>query len=125
MLSSGRSSQTLSRCVAQRLELGVSVPGRDGRGIADRRAQVVDDLCQLCCASQIEVRAILVGGLVIAMGSIVFRLLKSPPAGPTDVVDATSDGDRWNARLGEGEVIGPIEVTGLRMRVGRETDSFR
>src|SRR5205814_10429515 len=117
-------SQTFSRRVAQRLELRVRVPGGDGSGIAERRTKMIDDLRQLRCASQIEVRPILVGWLVIAMRSIVLGLLKSPAIGSADIIDAATDGDRGNAGLSEGEVIGPVEVTSLRMGVGREADPF-
>src|SRR4051794_11197297 len=101
----GAKSEPFSRSVAERLELRVGIPCRDGVGVADGRAESVNDLGQLCGTTQIEVWPVLVGRLVISVRGVILRLLEAPLAGTADIVDATTDRDRRNPGLGKGEMV--------------------
>src|SRR5690349_5069334 len=68
-------SVSVTRRVAQRLELGVRVPGRHRFRIGDAGAEAIHDLTELRRAPQVEVGTVVIGRLMIAVRGVVFGLL--------------------------------------------------
>src|SRR3954467_7980245 len=64
--------------VAKRLEFGVSVPRGNGVAIGEAEPEAIHDFRDLRGPAQIEVRAIFVGRLVVAVGRVVGDLLQAP-----------------------------------------------
>src|SRR5450759_1608291 len=117
-------SLTFSRSVAHCAEFRAGVPGGNGARVSQSEPKPIHNLGELRCAAQIKIGPILVGRLVIAVGGVVFRLLQTPSRWMANDVVAAYDGDRRNSGLREGKVIGAIEVSLLRMGVGRDSDAF-